>query len=86
MVRKWGYAIGLATGVCVAVSSVFAYASWKENPGGLFRSESGTAWTYVWETFFSWFWPSMAVLVPVAMPGAILCGKFCGAKPKSGDR
>ena len=58
----WGV---LSSGI---VSSIITYQDWSLNPSGIFYSEeSGTNWAFVWDTFFSWFWPLLPVLVIVSL-------------------
>jgi len=44
--------------VAVAVAGFVTVLEWRENPGGIFRDSSGTAWSFVGDTFWSWWWPT----------------------------
>ena len=50
-----GLMIGVATGMLVA--SIMAAVDWWANPAGVFHGGQGTNWSFVWETWFSWFAP-----------------------------
>ena len=67
--RIWlsGVALGLVASAVLAM--VMAYADWRLNPGGIFHSEAGTNWRFVWDTAISWFVPSIpaAILLSVAV-------------------
>ncbi len=57
----------LASGtLAIVVALYFASYSWFENPAGIFRSEEGTNWTFVWDTWISWFLPTLIGLMPPA--------------------
>ncbi|MEO1320883.1 MAG: hypothetical protein AAFV30_09990 [Pseudomonadota bacterium] len=57
----------LASGtLAILVSLYFASCDWIANPGGIFRSEAGTNWTFVWDTWLSWFLPTLIGLMPPA--------------------
>lgn len=58
-----GVSIGIIIGL--VVSSAMTYQDWCLNPGGIFHNESlGTQWSFVWETWISWF-------LPVSLAGAV---------------
>ncbi|MBY6185701.1 hypothetical protein KUV89_03480 [Marinobacter hydrocarbonoclasticus] len=52
-----GTSIGIA--IAAMLSGLMAIWDWCENPGGIFRSVSGTQWHYVWGTFISWLGPTL---------------------------
>ena len=57
----------LASGaLAILVALYFASYSWLENPGGIFRGEDGTNWPFVWDTWISWFLPTLVGLMPPA--------------------
>ena len=64
-----GASIGIIIGLVVA--SAMTYQDWCFNPGGIFYSESqGTQWSFIWETWISWFWPvtlSWAIIATIAL-------------------
>ena len=55
--------IGLVLAAMVAGTATAI--DWYENPGGIFRSAQGTQWSFVLETFISWFWPFALLTLPV---------------------
>ena len=52
--------LGLAAGAAISstVTVVIVVWEWLENPGGIFRGESGTNWGFVFDTAISWFVPT----------------------------
>ena len=56
--RPWW--LGLAAGVAISstVTVIIVIWEWLENPGGIFRGESGTNWGFVFDTAISWFVPT----------------------------
>lgn len=56
-----------AAGFAIAFSLTLFVTVWEwiENPGGIFRGDAGTNWTFVWETAWSWLFPSTLQLVPL---------------------
>ena len=65
--RAKNWIIGILIGITIGmvVSSAMTYQDWCLNPGGIFHSESqGTQWSFVWDTWISWF-------LPVTLAGAI---------------
>jgi len=61
--------VGTCAGILVALLAAIPPAAmdWYDNPGAIFRTESGTNWVFVFETWFSWFWPVAIATVPVAI-------------------
>lgn len=62
-------ATGLATGTVVAIlaAAIPTALDWYGNWSGLFRNDSGTNWSIVFDTLFSWFWPLALVAIPCAV-------------------
>ncbi|MBW3139204.1 hypothetical protein [Ferrimonas balearica] len=60
--NRWGRAmmLGASVGILLAcgLALLMALWDWWENPGGIFRSDRGTQWHFVWDTFISWFAPT----------------------------
>lgn len=60
----------------IIMSSLIAFGmtlwNWIENPGSIFHDSSGTNWTFVWDTFLSWFGPLLLLLVPALLLTAYL--------------
>lgn len=55
--------------VSATVTVIVVVWEWIENPGGIFRSEIGTNWQFVYDTAISWFVPTLvyvAVIVSVS--------------------
>jgi len=68
------YRIALFTGVGISglIAGTMALWNWLENPGGIFQSADGTNWSFVWETFLSWFLPLLLLLLPIFLLTAYL--------------
>jgi len=60
--------------ICISglVASLMALWNWIENPGSIYHDSSGTNWSFIWDTFFSWFWPLLLLLLPVSLLVAYL--------------
>jgi hypothetical protein len=60
--------LGLAVGVVVSfiVTLIIVIWEWLENPGGIFRSEIGTNWNFVFDTATSWFVPTFIYVALIA--------------------
>ena len=63
--RRTRLIVGIGCGIGFAVASTMAFLDWRLNPAGIYHSDAGTNWVFVWDTWFSWFWPvaSMAAAV-----------------------
>ena len=61
----WGAALGVVASLVLA--GVMTYADWRLNPAGIFHGEQGTNWTFVRETFISWFVPTIPAAVILAI-------------------
>ena len=61
--------MGLASGILIAgiLAAIPTGLDWYGNASGLFRSDSGTSWSVVFETWISWFWPLALVATPCAV-------------------
>ncbi|WP_299790379.1 hypothetical protein [uncultured Shewanella sp.] len=44
--------------VSVLVTLIILVWEWVENPGGIFRDQNGTNWSFVFDTASSWFVPT----------------------------
>lgn len=69
-----GLSFGLAAGLLVA--TVMSVADWVENPQGIFHADGATHWSFVRQTWISWFLP---VTLSAMVTGAALC--WWRAKP-----
>ena len=51
---------GLAVGLVFAslLTVIFTISDWSDNPGGIFRDETGTNFDFVFDTAASWFVPA----------------------------
>ena len=60
--------LGLAAGAAVssAVTVIVVIWEWLENPGGIFHSEAGTNWEFVFDTAVSWFVPTFVYVAFIA--------------------
>ena len=56
----------------LVIASVMTFQDWRLNPGGLFRANNQTQWNVVWDTWISWFLPTVA-LTSIFGIGAALC-------------
>ena len=66
--KHWLYGILVGVLASALISGIMAYENWRLNPSGIFyNEESGTNWAFVWDTFFSWFWPLLPVLVIMSL-------------------
>ncbi len=77
LLRTMGFALVLGAAVAFVVAACVSAWEWLENPGGIFRDETGTNWGFVWDTAFSWFLPTFAY---VAVAGAALSLCYCGVQ------
>lgn len=57
---------GLIAGLLVSV--VMTFLDWRLNPGGIFHGATGTNWTIVTATAWTWFWPVALLAAAVAAP------------------
>lgn len=62
--------------VCLVVSIFVTIVEWIENPSSIFHSESTTNWGFVADTFFSWFWPSLLVVLPISIVLSLIWSKL----------
>ncbi len=60
-----GFVVGTLITLVVAVLPTFL--DWRQNLSGIFQGSAGTNWDVVFETFFSWLWPTFLVAVPVSI-------------------
>ncbi len=66
---------------CVVTLTITLW-EWLENPSGIFHSQDGTNWTFVFETASSWFVPTfinasvIVALVHLALKGILLLKKY----------
>lgn len=60
--------LGLAVGgtVSLSVTVIVVIWEWLENPGGIFHSETGTNWEFVFDTAISWFVPTFVYVTIIA--------------------
>jgi hypothetical protein len=52
--------------IAAGVTVIMVIWEWLENPGGIFRSENGTNWGFVFDTATSWFIPTFIYAAVVA--------------------
>lgn len=64
--RQLGRSLGWGLAVALVVALGVTLLEWYENPGGIFRGDTGTQWHYVWETAWSWFAPTFLYGVAIA--------------------
>jgi hypothetical protein len=65
---------GIAAGALIAagVTVIMVVWEWLENPGGIFRGESGTNWGFVLDTATSWFIPTFIYAAVVAFVACLV--------------
>ncbi len=66
--KYWVYALLLGVTVGFIVASVMSFLDWRLNPSGIFHSDLGTNWRFVWDTWISWFMPVFVVGSAVSIP------------------
>ncbi|MEO0652826.1 MAG: hypothetical protein AAFZ65_19285, partial [Planctomycetota bacterium] len=54
---------------------------WTQNPGGIFRDESGTHWNIVRDLALSWFAPTADVSAPLGALAAPILGAVWHLRP-----
>ena len=64
--RHWVLSILFGIAVGFLVGAVMTFLDWRLNPGGIFHSDSGTSWTVVWDTWFSWFAPLSVIVAGIS--------------------
>ena len=62
----WWLGLALGAAVSSVVTVVVVIWDWLENPGGIFHSEIGTNWKFVFDTAISWFVPTFIYVVIIA--------------------
>ncbi len=73
--KYWVYAILLGATVGFIVASVMSFLDWRLNPSGIFHSDLGTNWRFVWDTWISWFIPVFVVGSAVFVPAVLWLSK-----------
>ena len=73
--KHWAYAILLGVTVGFMVASVMSYLGWRLNPSGIYHSDLGTNWRFVWDTWISWFLPVSVVASVVSVPALLWLSK-----------
>ncbi len=63
---RWWLGIAVGAAVSAAVTLVIVIWEWLENPGGIFRDESGTRWEFILDTAVSWFVPTFLYVAVIA--------------------
>lgn len=66
ILRPWWLGIAAGAAISSAVTAIVVVWEWLENPGGIFRGESGTNWGFVFDTAISWFVPTFIYAALVA--------------------
>ncbi len=72
------FGAGVGSVLAVLIAALFAGWDWLDNPGGVFRDETGTHWAFVWETGASWFLPLAVPCVVIATGLHALVKRFGG--------
>lgn len=66
--KYWVYAMMLGATAGFIAASVMAFLGWRVNPGGIYYSDLGTNWRFVWDTWISWFVPVFLVGSAISVP------------------
>ncbi|MEL6822385.1 MAG: hypothetical protein AAFP70_11530 [Calditrichota bacterium] len=74
--KTFGFASFFAVCLSGFLASLMSLWNWIENPGSIFHDSSGTNWSFVWDTFFSWFWPMLLFFLPVFLIAGYLIRYF----------
>ncbi len=64
--NPWVSALGTAAILAGLVALFVTLVEWVLNPHDLFHGDPGTDWGVVWETWTSWFLPTLLILAPIA--------------------
>jgi len=51
--------------IALLVAVPMSFMDWRQNPSGIFQDSVGTNWKVVFETLFSWLWPTFLLTAPV---------------------
>lgn len=57
--RIWVFGALACLLFALLLSALMAWLSWQENPSEIFYRDGQTNWQFVWDTFWSWFVPSL---------------------------
>ena len=66
--NRWIYAVLIGASAGLFVASIISFLDWRLNPSGIFHSDLGTNWRFVWETWISWFIPVFVIGSAVSVP------------------
>ena len=58
--------------VALGVAGAATFLDWRANPGQLFQDHAGTRWSVVWDTFISWFLPTLLLAALILVPASIV--------------
>ena len=53
--------------IAIVLSTIVTAVEWWQNPGSIYRTDAGTDWRIVQETWTSWFLPTLITVVAVAL-------------------
>lgn len=59
--------LSFGAAVALIVTVVICVREWIENPGGIFRGDDGTNWSFVFDTATSWLVPTFFYAVVFAL-------------------
>lgn len=62
----WFFGIAVGVVLSTAVTLFMVAWEWLENPGGIFRDETGTNWQFILDTAVSWFIPTFVYASVIA--------------------
>ena len=64
----WARGVFLGVAVSAILASIISVWDWRLNPGMVFHDATGTNWLAVGETWFSWFFPALPLMVALIVP------------------
>lgn len=66
-ISRWWLGPAIGAVVSVIVTIIIVIWEWLENPGGIFRDESGTNWGFIFDTATSWLLPTFGYVTFIAV-------------------
>lgn len=65
LIKRVRTPLALASIFSLLLSVVMTAINWHNNPAELFYRDEQTQWQVVFETFYSWFAPSLLIVIPL---------------------
>ena len=70
--KQFWWLSGISFLMALLLATFAAWLDLWKNFSGLFRSDAGTNWLMLWETFSSWMWPLWALIAALGYVGILL--------------